>query len=303
MNNTTFAEQAETYMLGLAKGRRQRSDSTLSGYQSYLDAQLLPRIGSKRLRDINEAVLKPVFDEICPKLSPSTITCIRNVFKGVMDSAVDETGRKLYARDWNWGFLDLPEVVPAEQDAPAVARETLQEAICGGDKQDRLLWGLIAASGLRAGEAFAVTTVPGAPGNYWNPADRTITVTCQRTPEGKLTDPKTASGVRTVDLCSQMNDFLVRHASEGPVLFPLSYGGYLKRFKKAFPATGRDGFHSIRRFRLTQIQASGVPETLDRFWSGHAATDVHTRYAVWDSKLIERREWAEKIGLGFELPA
>ena len=50
------------------------------------------------------------------------------------------------------------------------------------------------------------------------------------------------------------------------------------------------------------LEKFDCPEPLKRFWSGHAPKHVRERYV----KLTQDREfrlmWAEKIGLGFELP-
>lgn len=297
----TFAEQAAEFMRKGSEGRKPLAPRTLKAYQSYLNARLLPGLGSKRLQDINEAVLKTFFDRICPELAPETLFRIRKVFKGVMDSAVDETGRKIYAREWNWDFVDLPAVVPNEQNTPEIGRETLQEAILAGSPEDRLLWGLLAASGLRIGEALAVTSTPESIGNYWDRANRLIIVRCQRHEGGTSghVPPKTAAGNRFVDLCQSANDFLSSLAPNEGFFFQIGERGLRKHLDRAIPDTG---FHAFRRFRITQMDISGAPENLSRFWAGHASKDVHTRYIKWNSRLEERREWAEKIGLGFELP-
>jgi integrase len=297
---TTFAEQAAEYLKQAETGREPVAANTLKAYKSYLKARLIPEIGSVRLQGITDVTLKGLMDRICPELKPATISGIRNVFQGVMDSAVDETGKQLCRREWNWGFIQPPAVVPAEQNTPEIAQKTLQEAISGGSGPDRLLWALLAGSGLRISEALAVTIAPDGTGNYWNPAEKTIAVACQRHPGDAVGSPKTASGARTVDLCSQLNRFMLAQLPATPELFRGSHEGFRDRLNKAVPKTG---FHAFRRFRLTHVASSGVPETLDRFWSGHAAKDVHGRYAKWASKIAERREWAEKIGLGFELPA
>ena len=65
----------------------------------------------------------------------------------------------------------------------------------------------------------------------------------------------------------------------------------------------KGGFNIFRRFRITHIKKSECPEFLQHFWSGHAQTHVSERY----TKLLQDRDyrlrWAEKVGLGFELPA
>jgi integrase len=299
--NITFAEQAAEYIRQNASGRNPLAPGTLRAYQSYLTARLIPEIGSKRLQDITDLTVKMVVDRICPDLSAQTVSSICKVFKGVMDSAVDENGRKLYTREWNWTFIDRPAVVQADRNTPEISPETLSQAILGGHPEDRLLWAFLAGSGLRIGEALAVRTIPGVPGNLWNPAEKTITVEVQQDEDGNLEPLKTSSSRRIVDLCSELNDFMLMHRNGGSAdagLFPSRERVARRRLDRNHPGMG---FHAFRRFRLTQLSAADVPDALDRFWSGHAAKDVHQRYAKWGTLLEERREWAEKVGLGFKL--
>ena len=62
------------------------------------------------------------------------------------------------------------------------------------------------------------------------------------------------------------------------------------------------GLNIFRRFRITELKKSDCPDALQHFWSGHAPTHVSERY----TKLLQDRdcrlEWAEKIGMGFDLP-
>ena len=63
------------------------------------------------------------------------------------------------------------------------------------------------------------------------------------------------------------------------------------------------GLNVFRRFRITAMETAEVPQALQHTWSGHARTHVSERY----KKLLRQREWrlewAEKIGMGFDLPA
>jgi integrase len=299
---TTFADQSIEYMRGLRTSRNPASPNTLKRYQSYLDARLVPQIGSRQLSELTGATCKEFFDLIADKLKASSLNGIYNVLIGVIDSAVNENGNQMYPRQWKKSFLDLPELVPSEQNTPEIPRKSLQEAILGGSPEDRRLWAFLAGSGLRIAEAFAVRTTPDGTGNYWDRANGTVTVEVQRDlrhPNDPHKTTKTAAGRRIVDLSTDLNQFLIRTAPDAEFLFTSKYDGLRKRLKKAIPDAG---FHSFRRFRLTQIASKNAPITLEHFWSGHAADGVHERYAKWATKDEERREWAEKIGLGFELP-
>jgi len=63
------------------------------------------------------------------------------------------------------------------------------------------------------------------------------------------------------------------------------------------------GLNIFRRFRIAAMETAEVPQALQHTWSGHARTHVSERY----KKLLRQREWrlewAEKIGMGFDLPA
>jgi hypothetical protein len=46
-----------------------------------------------------------------------------------------------------------------------------------------------------------------------------------------------------------------------------------------------------------------VPWDLEKFWIGHASKDVTDKYAEQLKDDVEyRREWAERVGLGFVVP-
>jgi len=64
------------------------------------------------------------------------------------------------------------------------------------------------------------------------------------------------------------------------------------------------GFHCYRRFRSAQLRAQGCPEDLRNYWLGHENDDISDHYA---EQLLagrsRRREWARKVGLGFEVPS
>ena len=62
-----------------------------------------------------------------------------------------------------------------------------------------------------------------------------------------------------------------------------------------------DGFNIFRRFRITELQTAECPKPLQHFWSGHAQTHVSERYLKLLRDRDYRLEWAEKIGIGFEL--
>jgi len=65
---------------------------------------------------------------------------------------------------------------------------------------------------------------------------------------------------------------------------------------------GQVGLNIFRRFRITELQKADCPPALEHFWSGHAQTHVSERYKKLLQERDYRLEWAEKIGMRFELP-
>lgn len=64
------------------------------------------------------------------------------------------------------------------------------------------------------------------------------------------------------------------------------------------------GFHGFRRFRATHLRKQQAPESLIKSWLGHSAkssvTDLYDR-SQEDTKY--RKQVAEQVGIGFEIPS
>jgi integrase len=125
---------------------------------------------------------------------------------------------------------------------------------------------------------------------------------------------KTDAAYRDIDLCSalaRMLDEFIGNRKEGflfqtrsgKMLSPESF--YRDGLKTIFKRMGRTRvrFNAFRRFRESVLLRSECRQTLVDYWMGHENPDMSTRYG---KQLLEdvkyRKEWAEKVGLGFELP-
>jgi hypothetical protein len=65
----------------------------------------------------------------------------------------------------------------------------------------------------------------------------------------------------------------------------------------------KGGLNIFRRYRLTLLGKSDCPDVLKHFWSGHAPKHVSERYEKLHGEREYRLQWAERIGLGFKIPA
>jgi integrase len=91
-----------------------------------------------------------------------------------------------------------------------------------------------------------------------------------------------------------------------------SISGYLFATKQGGPLQQRNvlrvlhtrkpvGFHSFRRFGLTWLRRNSVPKDLERYWMGHASKGIGDLFSKLRDDVAFRQEWAERVGLGFEL--
>jgi len=303
----TFETQAELYMKSIQTRRRKPvRSSTMKVYQSYLDSRILPKLGRFDVRDVENGVVREFIASLT-SLSPATVNLIFKVIKAVVSSAVDKNGNELYPRKWNSDFIDLPMIDKTTQDTPTLTSEKVTQAVLTASGQYRAMFCLLAASGLRIGEALALQDGPGdGHGSYWD-ANRGIlhVKTCLVDGEVQNT-PKTDASIRQVDLAPEINEylkqaglpltgFLFRNNEGGPVRIGTAYRS-LER------AGISEGFHAFRRFRITHLETQGVPRGLSMFWTGHQARDVHEGYIKIGQDLQTRQDWARRAGIGFQLP-
>jgi integrase len=85
---------------------------------------------------------------------------------------------------------------------------------------------------------------------------------------------------------------------------PLAQSNVLRRnLHPILSALGvpKAGFHAFRRFRATHLSKSRVPESLMKFWMGHAEVNQSEEYVKLFDEVAYRWEVADSIGLGFDV--
>jgi len=320
-SNITFQQQAEIWLKSLANRKRNPLEQTTIDNRRYaLDKWMYPFFEGYFLADVNNRAMKEFVEHISiSKLSPATIRDYTNTVKAVVASALDENGDEFFPRTWNEEYIDAPIIKHQRQpstDSDGIAA-ILREA---GESQYRVLYALLAGCGpVRAGEALGLEI-----GKHISKDCCTLYIR-QKAKRGVIQPyTKTRSGTeaqcdgeiigRDVDLCRPLAAMLREFIGNRPsgLLFCTSTGNQLLQsntlqdslhpiLKKLEHVKG--GFNIFRRFRITKLKNSDCPEHLQHFWSGHAHTHVSERYAKLLRDRDYRLEWAEKIGMGFELPA
>ena len=308
----TFAEQFRKWIAKCSVRRRMPvKPATIKGWQSYFSKWLNPLIGSVPLANVNNSILREVIAQLsAASLSPKTIRNITQVITKVVASAVNDDGGEIFPRKWNYDFVDLPIV--GKQRTPMFSGEEVTRIIQHAGAQERVVYMLFAATGLRAGELFGLEV------RHFK--GRTISVD-QSVWEGRVQAPKTVNARRHVDLypdvAKALSDF-IGDRQEGFIFrartgAPYRQSNYLRSFLHPILdelGIERQGFHSFRRFRVTHLESSSVPTALVKYWTGHASSihggvvhsTVTDRYVQMEKDERFRAEVAERIGLGFRLP-
>jgi len=303
----TIEAAAEAWLAHLqTRRRRPIKPASVKTFRSYLDAHILPRLGQLEVGSVGVAVLRKFIDELDGAgLSAKSQVEITSCVKSIIASVCDAEGEPLYTRKWDNERLDLPLVNPAEQHTPIVTKEQIEAALQASEEPHKYLYALAAGSGLRIGELLAIKLADDGACSYFDSEEARIHVR-QSVWRGELQAPKTLSAVRTVELPRDLGAMLV------------SFGGKRTGFmfgngRRLSASTAREnlakhgisGFHSFRRFRATTLLASRVPSVLTKYWLGHSTHgDITEHYANGGMTNDEglRREWCERVGLGFKLP-
>jgi integrase len=308
---TTFKEQAERWLRTVQTRKRNpikpRTADAWGGHLKYINLG----IGEMPLSEVNNLAVKEFVARMAaeqkngkPRFAPKSITNYVQVIQMVVGSALNDKGEAIYSVKWNHNFMDLPVV--GEQRKPVFSAAEVSTIISRAEGQYRTLYSLLAGSGLRIEEAIGLQVqdvrgmVMHIRHSHWN---------------GELYDPKTAAGIREVDLHSSLASLLREHIgtrNSGYVFqssrgTPLGRSNVLRRsLHKILQEMGREkcGFHGFRRFRITHLRKQRVMEVLLRIWVGHSTHGITDNYTVESIKgdVEFRKLTAEQAGLGFPLP-
>ena len=238
-------------------------------------------------------------------LSPASIRNICLVVKLVEAGAVDENGDELYPTKWNADFIDAPVIDARKQRTPAFTGEEVTKIVAATEDETRMLFVLAAATGLRAGELLGL--------EIRHIDSRSIKVE-QSVWRSDAQAPKTPNAYRIVDLHPDVAKLLSGFVGdrESGYIFctsngrPLGQSNILRRsLHPALEKLGikRCGFHAFRRFRNIFLRNyTSCPNGLRNFWLGWSGKDMSDHYDKIREDMTFRREVAERVGIGFELP-
>jgi len=320
---TTFETQAAWWLAEIKAGRVVNSKTrkliranTIDAYSTAI-AYLNRVVGNKPLASLDNPEARELVSKMKAekagdeqRFNDKTIVEFFRVFRRVIASARDERLREVYPREWDLAYIGLPKVNKREQHRPTFTAKEVSFIVANARRPIyRVIFALFVGSGLRIGELLALEI-----GKHISTDCSVLYVRQQRDRWGRIQPPKTEAGNRDVDLhpilAEMLRSFIgdresgfLFESANGTMLWPGTvYRDGLRPILKKM-ARNRVRFHAFRRFREATLQRSEVRQILIDFWMGHENTDMSSRYGKQLTEDVEfRQQWAEKVGLGFELP-
>ena len=314
----SLAQQATRFMNEFAQRRRRKPSAvTIVNYQWLLDSRIIPALGDKPLSEISNGTLKTFVDTLVEeKLGSKTIKEYAMLVKRMVAPAVDEDGDRLYPRDWNHEFIGLPIVDKSKQHRPTTTAEQIEYVLANVKRCYYVLFALLAGGGLRTEQALALRASHVKDGGRIIQVRRSI---CPMTGEDRE-GTKSKAGIRDIDMPEPLAHLFGELAVERPTgyLFRTRNGTHytmdnLGKMLRGKSVGVKGGLRMFRRFRAEVLRKAGVPEDLVRYWMGHAGhadeigeftrnstvTDLYAAGAKND--VSWRRQWCDRVGLGFTL--
>jgi integrase len=180
-------------------------------------------------------------------------------------------------------------------------QEQLRQIIEAAPERYRVLFALLAATGLRVGEAAGLHLED-------LDLDNGVIYVRRSVWNGQELEPKTENAVREVDIDSTLVVLLRDYigSSRRIRLFesrngsPLSAGNIRNRVLHPLLAKlgiPKAGLHAFRHSRVTLLHKNGTPADLQKLWIGHSSLRTTDRYAHTDQELEYRHREAARVGL------
>ncbi len=312
-NEAPFLEDVARAWL---KGKGGRRPSSIAAWEVHVLDHIVPELGDYRITDVKVGAVEAFRDELAKKLAPQSVnkvlTTLAAIFKDAMrrDQVVANPAAATERLRIGAGEIDLEKKSAARQKAAEVSpdeiltpEQTAKLIDAATPGYYRMLFTMLAATGVRIGEATALT---------WPDVDldaSTITirrgVSHARTRSEKEAGekarprffaPKTPSGFRTLPIAPEIVSALRRWKLACPptragLVFPSAIGAPAHRktiwergFRPALDAAKLPHvtLHSLRHTFASSLIMRGVPVTEVAALLGHKSSAVTTAiYAHW----------------------
>ncbi len=274
---TTFAEWYDRWMQ-LYKINKLRPN-TLKGYNYTANKYLIPKLGKKKLSQLDTNTLQEVLNSI---KQPRQQQIAGNILVACITKAYTTAQIKTNPA------LGVEKAKPHYNERRALTTEEMQRLleVVRGDRFELLIYVYLYA-GLRRSEALALR---------WNDIDlekQTITVCHQVNEQRELTDTKSAKGNRTLPILPPLLDKLKEQPRQGEFLFTWRPSLITHELRTLFDKLNMPDInvHCLRHTFATMLKDMGIPDDLRTKWMGHSRLEHKDRYEhireEYETKQIE----------------
>lgn len=266
--NLTLDQYFKEWLAGKRNGTK---GNTLKTYKCYYRKHISPRIGSKKIQDIERREILILQKKISERLSPTTCNGILRTLKIILNDAVHD---EIISKSPAGGIKALKE--------PDKASDTYHRALTEQEQIDFMkemandfyyeFTALLLCTGMRVGEAAALT---------WGDIDYkenvihvTKTVTYNEDGTTAIGSPKSEAGNRDIPLNDTIKGVLLSQRKKLKNIFPMNEN---RVFLSIYGKIVHD--HALNRAiraALSRLEEQGKP--IERF-TAHALRDTFaTRY-------------------------
>jgi integrase len=309
----SFREQAKFYLKD-AVSRNRKPLRSVTSIQAALNRWILPEIGDLPLSMVDNGTVQPLVRKMYDGgkgLSARTVCKYTEYIRVIVRSLKHKNGEPVHKRIWDAEALDLPIVEYRKQKRPALKVDGVNALIQASKPgQMRILFVLLAATGMRISEALALET------KHFINDGRTIVIEQQVDRNCPRIVPyvKTDASYRQIDLHPDIVNYLLPYVSRKTGLIfhtknhtPYLYGNLAEDWLDPLLAKLRldeswMGWHSFRRFRNSWLRSQRCLDDILMHWMAHKPLTMSETYSALKDDLDKR--WAEvaNIGYGFLLP-
>src|SRR5260370_3911253 len=312
----TFRSQAAWWLSEIASGRlksRQKNKrgqrirvSTLDAYTTAV-VYLNEKIGDRTLATFDNAEMKELISAMeaetkkngAQRFTSKTIVNYYLIAAAVFATAKDRKGKQLFPRQWDLNCIGLPAVDKKTQKTPTLEATEIETILAAAKKLYRVLYCLLAGSGLRISEALGLEI-----GKHFSADCSIVYVRQQRSNKGHGIEqyPKTDAGIRDIDLAPALAVLVKEYIGSRKNGFLFETSGGLPMSPRnitrdslhpILKEMGREsaGFHTFRLFRESVLPMSSVRTLLIDYWMGHANGEMSGRYC---KQLLENVMWRQE---------
>ena len=195
-NNPTFDVFSET---SFSIHKHNRKEATQKHYEAVYKLHIQPTFGHLKVNDIKRSQFSLWQNSLLKDLTGKTVKVVRTVLMTILEDAYkEEIIEKNYLK-----LVDPPKVVETREKKPFSVEE-IYNILDNSPQHMRAYFALGFFTGMRTGELIAL---------QWENIDfnESIIKVRHSTRAGRMTEPKTKSSIRDIEILDMLKPYLIEH--------------------------------------------------------------------------------------------